>query len=256
MASALDIAEKYDIPVSIINEAFKKINNKTSYLVSVSGKIGAGKDTIAPEIMKRLNVDSDSVHEFFARPLKMEVNEVINIIVLSGSADNAVDEIMKKLDVTQKMADDTVSFIFDDVRSNPNITSYDRTQGMRRALQYWGTEVRRKQDDKYWVKKAVYSSLSLIAEGKSVYVTDARFVNEIDALIEVGGIAIRLNMSPEEQEKRIWERDGVHMTEEARNHPSEISLDDYENFVVSIFTDRTTPDEVVEKVMEGIKDYV
>lgn len=254
MASALDISEKYDIPVSIVEEAFKNINNKTSYLVSVSGKIGAGKDTIAPEVMEKLNVES--VHEFFARPLKVEINEVINIINISEDHKTAVDEIVKKLDVTQQMAEDTVNFIYDDVRSNPEITSYERTQGMRRALQYWGTEVRRKQDDKYWVKKAIYSILSLIAEGKSVYVTDARFVNEIDALIEVGGIAIRLNMSPEEQEKRIWERDGVHMTEEASNHPSETSLDDYGNFVLSIFTDGTTPEEVIEKTMEGIKNYV
>lgn len=256
MNLAVQVSKEYDIPESTVKNALQNLSDKVCYLVSVSGKIGAGKDTIAPIIIDILGQTDNSVHEFFAKPLKEEVNEVIDIIKSTSNVGDAIAKTIIDMSVTEQMAVDTVNFIYEDVRSNPEVNTYNRTLGIRSALQYWGTEVRRTQDPQYWVKKAIGSTLELLAAGKSVYVTDARFENEIDAIVKIGGVTVRLNMSDKEQERRILARDGVEVTNAARNHPSETALDSYKNFDISVFTDMMTVEETIDVIMKEIILYV
>lgn len=97
------------------------------------------------------------------------------------------------------------------------------------------------------------SVMDELAVGKSVSMTDSRFPNEMDAVIASGGVAVRLNVSPEVQSKRIMSRDNVVVTEEARAHPSETSLDNYPHFHAIVDTDNKLPQEVAVNVLEQIR---
>lgn len=59
---------------------------------------------------------------------------------------------------------------------------------MRALMQEYGTEVRRHDDPKYWVKKWING----IPENNNVVVDDVRFINEAKAVSYRGGVLVRL----------------------------------------------------------------
>lgn len=221
-------------------------------VVVISGKMGSGKDTIAPILMPalgRINV----THRFFAAPLKEEINEIIEIIKDSDTQNLAQGLVVLKMGVDPGAhVSSVIDTLWGPVKSGEVTTSYDRTTESRTALQYWGTQVRRAQDENYWVNRAVCSLTPELARETSVYVTDARFPNELDAVKEIGGILVRLDVSPEEQARRIFERDGIVISEAARAHISETAVDDYQHFDVRLDTDGLTPNEVVAEIMHQL----
>lgn len=252
MEKIADIAQHYDVPVIVAEQALKNIVDKKVYLLAFSGKIGAGKDTIAPLVVDRLGIEN-SCHEFFAKPLKEEINTVIKIVRFSENFDEAVTSVSSQMGVGLKESQYIVNLIYNDVNTVPDITAYNKTVGVREALQYWGTEVRRNQDGEYWVKKAIKNVLELTAVGISVYMTDVRFPNEVGAVLDIGGLAVRLNVSPTEQDKRVWTRDNTVITDMARYHLSETALDDFPLFTITVDTDNTQPENIADKIIGSIQ---
>ncbi len=63
---------------------------------------------------------------------------------------------------------------------------------MRALMQEYGTEVRRGDDTDYWVKQWKLKAIGAIADGKSVVVDDCRFLNEAEAIRELGGHIIKI----------------------------------------------------------------
>lgn len=59
----------------------------------------------------------------------------------------------------------------------------------RAVLQWWGTEYRRAQDPKYWIKKLE----SKVAEEPKVVISDLRFLNEADWIEKWGGVIWRVD---------------------------------------------------------------
>ena len=59
---------------------------------------------------------------------------------------------------------------------------------VRRLLQWWGTELRRAEDEDYWVKKGIERIEGYERFADLVVVTDVRFENEAVAIREAGGI--------------------------------------------------------------------
>lgn len=246
--SPKEAVHEYNISLEVATRALDNIASMRAPFVAISGKIGSGKDTVAPLVVNALG-HSDAVHEFFARPLKEEVNQVIDFIRKASNLDEAITLVHEHLQPVNFIP--AVEALYDDVKTGVVQSAYDRTPSTRKALQLWGTEVRRTQDEDYWVRKAMKSSLELIASGQSIYVTDARFPNEVAAIETVGAHVVRLVVSPEEQARRIWARDGHAPSEEAINHASETALDDYE-FEITIDTDALSASEVANEAIKAI----
>ena len=242
-----ELAADYDVPLDVAQAAWDNLHRRSAVLLVFSGKIGAGKDTVAPLVWDKLHVPKENrVHEFYAKALKDEISEVFSIIRAAESQKDAVAAVMAQMGVTEEMATVSVGYLYDEVRKNLDLTPYIKTQAVRLVLQYWGTDVRRAQDNNYWVKKTLASTLHQLAKNKSVQITDNRFPNELDAALGAGAYAVRLEVSPEVQAKRIMARDGVEVTQEARNHDSETAMDNYEFFDVYLNTDDKTPEELAE----------
>lgn len=226
----LEAFRRYQVDPDAARLAAANLASGKVFLLAVTGKMGSGKDSTAKRVIELLGLEGKAEHTYFAAPLKREVTEAIGFIAerlddAQVAADLAHDQGIKVED-----AQFIVDTLRSDIASGAVKTAWDRTDASRTALQYWGTEIRRSQDEDYWVKKAVADVANTLAQGKSVYVTDARFANEAEALRALFAHLVRLNITREEQDARIFRRDGILPSEAARNHASETSLDTYDGF--------------------------
>lgn len=251
--SPQELSERYDLPLEVAELALYNLQNGNASFVTVSGKIGAGKDTVAPLLLDLMEIsESDRKQDSFARTLKEEIDQVIRLVIAAETAEDAAQLTAATQGVSIEKARITVHYIWEELTWNEELTAYSRTTGIRSALQFWGTEVRREQDDNYWVNKTIQRVLALACKGTSSYITDSRFPNEADAVRDAGGLTIRLLVSPEEQERRIAARDGLTISAAARAHVSETALDNYENFHVVVDTDELDAKAVAGVIMEEI----
>ena len=202
-----------------------RILSREVLMLGFSGKLASGKDSVALGVVSALKLEP-VVHMSFAQPLKEEVNQAISLV-----RDRSISEAREILCVKDSgIFDNFVTLLSLALQETPRATSMTRTAGMRRVLQFWGTEVRRAEKDDYWVSKAVVSALNYAANGKNLFYTDGRFPNEILGPQSVGFMVIRLEVSPEVQAERLASRDGLIPDPLSLVHSSETALDGYLGF--------------------------
>lgn len=90
----------------------------------------------------------------------------------------------------------------------------------RTILQYVGTDIIREQKPNYWVDFIVSVLKMFPNEWDYVIIPDTRFPNEIDRLKEEGFDVVTLKVNRVDFENSL--------TEEQRQHKSEVALDNYE----------------------------
>lgn len=215
-------------------QAIENLNEGTAKVLAISGKKGSGKDTFTAELGKQLG--KPFVMYAFAYELKAQAQSIFNIIrMLNGekyTEDMIVNALIQEyrlwsIPFITKNMHLLVEGILEDLKNGIVPDSYHRSPGVWRGLQLLGTDIRRQQDDNYWVKKTLSYIVKQLASGTSVFISDVRFLNEIKALEDLGAPTIRMFVTPEVQRERLIGRDGSAPSEEALNHPSEVSLDDY-----------------------------
>lgn len=215
-----------------------------SRLLAVSGKMAAGKDTIAEPVAAGLWPGSEIHKVAFADSLRAEVDEIIDVLrsKIGDGAQQAT--IVQKMDCSYKQAMMIQGILWKAVNMDHSLTAKDHTPEMRKALQYWGTDVRRAFEDKYWVWKTRKTIDSLLVQGFTVVVTDGRFPNELDLIHSMGGLILRLDVDRDTQRQRLLARDGSF--DEARlAHVSETAADDYKGFDARVSVDGKDVDRVV-----------
>jgi cytidylate kinase len=221
-------------------------------IIGISGKIGTGKNYLAQKLKKEFERMGYSTAECsFAASLKNELNTIINLsrIAVQKELDcySAVAEISKDLRMPQKDVTLLISIIEKDLKTDFDFDAHSRKKSIRRALQILGTEVRRSKDENYWVKSFHRS----LPKADYIFVTDVRFPNEADSIIDKNGIVIRLEIPAEVVAERVQGRDGLQYSEEVKQHASETSLDDYEHFDLIV-----GKDFVVNELVEYIQDKI
>lgn len=217
-----EFQKKYnlDIDEEILVSAFELIESKRKLVYGMSGKMGSGKDTVGQAIAESLKEFGYYVYNIsFAEELRREIDAIVTsekeLSILADEYSVTVEEVEK---LKKMLSGDSI---------------YDRTLNSRNAVQYWGTDVRRKQDEDYWVKKTLTRALELIHSGLSVCITDVRFPNEAKAVESLQGKIVRMNVDEELRLQRLMARDGKVPTYEQMNHPSEVSLDNIDFEIMS-----------------------
>lgn len=138
-------------------------------IISISGGIGSGKDTIASYLINNHGFKKMS----FAGSLKDAVSTVF------GWDREMVDGVTKTSREWREQRDEWWS-----TRLSMDITP-------RWVLQYVGTEVFRQHfHDDIWVASVEYK---LLSAKDDIVITDCRFKNELDAIKRVGGVTLRAN---------------------------------------------------------------
>jgi hypothetical protein len=138
-------------------------------IISVSGLIGSGKDTIADYLVLKHGF----LRESWAGTLKDAVAHVFgwDRVLLEGKSDEA------------RVWREQVDTWWAERLNLPKLTP-------RWILQYWGTEVcRHGFHDEIWVASL---ENKLRKSEKNIVISDSRFVNEINAVKRAGGISVRV----------------------------------------------------------------
>lgn len=165
-------------------------------IIGLSGKIGTGKTTMANHMIERLGDGWKRIA--FGDILKEEASDLFGFPI-----DWAYDHKSWVWPVSDKF--------------NPPETD----MSIRSILQWWGTDVRRKQDPGYWSDKM---QDRLYQEKRSgtlgVVVDDCRFLNEINMC------KFRVRIEP----YTMWRCDP-----DIASHASETTLDDYGLFDLRIY---------------------
>lgn len=128
-----------------------------------------------------------------------------------------------------------------------NVDFYEKWQGVlnqnslmtaRQVLQQVGTEIFRKMRSDVWIS---YLLNKIQAEAPQIaFISDARFVNECEAIKAIGGKIIRLT-------RKIDPND---------NHPSEAEMDGYEGADAIIDNQNMTVDEKNSVLLSIVKPWI
>lgn len=211
-------------------------------IISFSGKMASGKDTNAVELKKELAKKGySSKIVSFGELLREELTNIINEIK------NTDEYLSKKYNVDVSIIQELKNKV------DINCDLYKKTETSRELLQWWGTEVRRKQNRNYWSDLAKEKYLKLLKEYDYLLVTDARFLNELEMLESLFAYRVCLLVGEKEQLKRIKERDNLVPTREQLNHKSEKEFMAYfDDFDYVVDTEQMKPEEVSKTIIDEI----
>ena len=199
-----------------------KIDSKFVPAIVIAGKMGYGKDYVGNLIKDNFsNVEKIS----FADALKEEVEYIINLIRNNSSLEHIAYEMNVSKDEIKPLYIAMIAF-----KDINELTVKKKNSTIRFMLQYWGTDVRRKNNENYWVQKTVDKILEINKLGNVALITDGRFPNELKGVFKLNGITIQLDISKEKQIENLLNRDGILPNKEAFNHPSETSYLEYKDF--------------------------
>lgn len=229
--NSADFAKKYHLNKKKVSKAMKKLKSKEVVVFGISGKMGSGKDTIGELVAKEFS----AAYTSFATPVREEISEIIE----SGQGD------LSTLSTTYNASEVDLSELFELMEGK---SIYERTPEARKALQFWATDLRRTQYYNYWVDKTLELIVDNLSEGKSMYISDLRFVNEVEAFLDLGCKVFRLDVPTEVRIERLTKRDGVTPKKEHLEHVSELALDNYE-FEHTI-NGCQSPDDIAKEIIK------
>ena len=176
-------------------------------IIGISGKGRSGKDTFSQMLLEELGALGEKyITMAYSDNLKLRMVEDFGL---------------------------SFEQVYGDLKEVPD-ERYPKADGgywtPREILQYMGTEGFRHIEPGFWVRQ-LFDSLE-IGNIKNVVITDCRFPDEVDIVLEKGGIHIRVERE---------DKDYITDTE----HTSEISLDDYE-VVYCVVENNTTLEDLNE----------
>jgi hypothetical protein len=246
-------AEWSGVPAETAEAALENMRNGTVVSLLGSGAQGSGKDSVCPAVFTKMGIE-DGVQCRVAHAIRAEMNQILQIIEASTSVEMAVKNVSNILHVNEETAALYASLFFEPTReSDHGINVHERSERMRRALQWHGAEGRADMPH-YWVKKTYQAVIPNLANGRSVYLTDGRFPGEVDAGRTCGVLCIRLWVPEHVRVQRIVQRDGIVPSEQTLRHPGETALDGYWGLDAEIDNTRGL-DETVEAVAELLEEH-
>ncbi len=181
-------------------------------IIGISGKARSGKDTFAEMLATELNNEGaypPYVMMAFANELKLRCQAAFDLTweQLWGDDKEVPDERYVKVPRTTLTGTGEMPIVY---------------WTAREIMQNYGAFYRT-IDNEFWVK-----NLFKVIEDKeytNVIVTDVRYTNEADYILNNGGYVIRINRES---------KDAVHN----KTHPSEIELDYYKRFDFTVINNR------------------
>jgi len=167
-------------------------------IVGVSAKLKCGKSTLCDHITEMTKLKTKRFS--FGRVIKKETAEIFDV---------GINVFYNDKDRVLTLPENII--VYDEMVTLPN----GGVMTARKLLQWWGTDVRRKNDPNYWIKESNIKINEYIQMGfEMILVDDMRFPNEMNLLEDKGGVTVRLR-----------EYDGYVVDDESKGHSSETALD-------------------------------
>lgn len=205
-------------------------HKNTPIVVGIAGKPGSGKNYLASLLQKTIGKKGYTSSETsYAKALKEDITLMLQMFRV-GATDEALSFLMR----TRPDEIHSLREILSESIKTPTTNGWSKNEELRRALQYYGTDVRRAQDDKYWLKKVAHEVETVNTD--YLFVTDVRFPNEANQVLGFNGVLIHLNLPDEIITRQTIQRDGVNYSSEALTHIAENALKDYNKFTLVLET--------------------
>lgn len=123
--------------------------------------------------------------------------KVIGLVAKAGSGKDTVFDIIKTLlphrRIVRVAFGDEVKTEVAERHEVPITTIEENKEVFRNILQQWGTEYRRRQEEKYWINKIKPQLDILRVDADIVVITDVRFLNEADFIRDTcKGVIIKI----------------------------------------------------------------
>lgn len=237
-----------------------------AYLVGISGKMGSGKDTVASLLAERFYRKGDKVViRSFADSLKEEVARLVADALMSQSEQDFCDSVTSWSRISSTQTQELLKVLHPliasllEQRVEPNEVTAELLYRnpadkplVREVLKFWGNDVRRAQNPDYWVDMAAVYTEEQRSMGVSCVIPDVRRQNEAGFIKDAGGLLVRLNVSEDEQRRRLLRRDNKLSDGSAFTHITETDLDEYNRFDVILDTDSMNPEAVADAIMHKL----
>ena len=237
-----------------------------AYLVGISGKMGSGKDTVASLLAERFYRKGDKVViRSFADSLKEEVTRLVADALMSQSEQDFCDSVTSWSRISSTQTQELLKVLHPliasllEQRVEPNEVTAELLYRnpadkplVREVLKFWGNDVRRAQNPDYWVDMAAVYTEEQRSMGVSCVIPDVRRQNEAGFIKDAGGLLVRLNVSEDEQRRRLLRRDNKLSDGSAFTHITETDLDEYNRFDVILDTDSMNPEAVADAIMHKL----
>jgi len=196
--------------------------------ISISGKMAAGKDTLATRLMNDLNASGkDVTYKIvkFADPLYELCNYWGCSHTTQMEAAHVFVDRLLSAGVHMKISDRT-DFTHAFVLACSKLAPKNANDKPRELLQFIGTDiVRRRIDPDAWVKLFIKDIELLNHNNIFAICSDMRFQNEFNACKDRNFIVIRIRITKKLINKRYRELYGRTPTASVHTHPSETDLD-------------------------------
>lgn len=171
--------------------------------LAFSGPSGSGKDSMARAVYALAGVTPARLT--FGEHVIAEVRTLLKII--SSDADGA-DDVSVAERVSERMLVDAATARSAVEKCIGAQTSDDpNPMPSRSLLQWWGTDVRRREDPLYWLR-LMSSRVDELAAGDAAFVTDCRYPEELALLRAAGFRTVRIRVPEQLRRRRVLERDG------------------------------------------------
>ncbi len=142
-------------------------------VIGLTGHFHAGKDEVARRLVARYGFRRHG----FSDALKGEVRDRLGRTLVAYVLERAH---LMRVDPPADMEAEIRRLLY-----------IQRTPVTRALLQEWGTELRRAEDEDYWVK-ALWATVDSIEDVPKIVIADTRFPNEVDSVRSRGGLLARV----------------------------------------------------------------
>lgn len=141
-------------------------------IIGFTGLAGSGKSTASDYLVRTQGFVKINFKDALVAEMKERLGSVLEQMILLYENDPMMYDAGKPM---------TIDWLFE---NKPPL--------MRALMQAYGTEVRRRDNNNYWVSIWKEKVREAIRQGKNVVTDDVRFLNEAEAVHELNGKVIRI----------------------------------------------------------------
>lgn len=217
-------------------------------LLALSGSMGSGKSTVAQGLKEKHKFHVISIGTPIKKVSKLLIDDQVELKVYLGHVLKAEED----FDGLYNAFIDAFKSKFEKAIWEKKMDGeYNKNQDFRDLTQFTATYFRDLYGKDIWVRFVATDAMNLATSGERVVCDDLRLPGEKKILEMFGFRIVRLDISKEEQKKRLA-HDYGEITDELLNHETETALDNA-YFDYRFLVDGLSVKETQERVYQFLK---
>lgn len=220
----------------------------TNKWIVLSGKMGSGKDTLAPLIFPH----EPTHHKRYSDSIRQQLQDILTILTYQNirpMVNHYAWILQHKFDIPRLAGYNLLMEIERVIvrQEYPEIKNAWAPE-WRTALQLLGSDC---HPSHYWSAKVSQECRDSLQDGFNIVLTGGRYKPDVIIPQSQGAIIIRIDADEDVRERRIFMRDNILPTQEQLNHPGETALDDWDGYDIRVDNNYSI-EETVRTIQERL----